>query len=160
MGSNEISCLANAGTDCDRARGCVNLGVAPTGCSDPLHPVCDGEVFRYCCGLQGMTCAFDCASAGQHCFTQSNGDGICAVESCDVAGASCDGSTVVYCRDGLEQRRECQGDLSCGVSIYPPNPIQCVATGPSCTEASVRCERDTIISCPEGRFAADEHAVI
>jgi hypothetical protein len=156
MGPNEIGCLANAGTDCDRARACVNLGVAPGPCSDPMHPVCDGDVFRYCCGLQGMTCAFDCASAGQHCFAQSNGDGICAVESCDVAGASCDGNSVVFCRDGLEQRRTCStnnraNNLTCGVSKYPPNPIECVATGPSCVEGSIRCEGDTLVVCPEGR---------
>lgn len=164
IGRDEIACLANAGTDCDRARACVNLGVAPTACSDPLHFICDGNIIRFCCGLQGMTCAFDCASAGQHCFTQSNGEGICAVASCAVAGASCDGSSVVFCRDGLEQRRACSLDndnnLTCGVSTYPPNPVECVATGPSCVAPPVRCEGDTLVACSEGREARYDCAAV
>ena len=47
LSAAQASCLAAAGTDCNAARACLDLGVAATPCTSTASR-CDGDVVRYC----------------------------------------------------------------------------------------------------------------
>ena len=163
FGPSEISCLATAGTDCDRARACMNLQQPATPCNPTAVPHrCDGDVFRWCSPdtiPTGYMRAFDCSSIGQHCF----GAGVCAVASCTEAGFSCDGDTVVSCSlvdDGQgtgssilvsNNQTDCTalGEIcQLGSSNLQG---QCSLSETPCTVDTHRCESDTLVyTCKEG----------
>lgn len=147
----EATCLAAAGTDCDRARACLNDG-APAPVCDPntFAGGCDGDVMRYCndenVAMPKFTAAIDCASVGLHCLSDSHGHGACGYGACPD-GNVCDGDVLLVCENQLlYERQDCsQSESICATDAY--GNFNCVAAGPGCSPTAAHCEGDMIVGC-------------
>ena len=136
-----LTCLGNAGGDCDRALACVGASVlaAPT-CAE-RQATCEGDTAVICLPPDGATPSYslraDCAFHGETCV-----DGSCEGVPC-TGGARCEGNTLVQC-SVRERRVDCPSDTRCDAAAGT-----CVPAGPPCTDNV--CDGDVIVRCYEGR---------
>jgi hypothetical protein len=146
---SEVPCLAAAGTDCDRARACMNLGMPAAVCTAPTAS-CDGDVVHGCGG--GTTplhqTAFDCASVGLRCLTDSLGNPACVAGACSSGEDACVGDTHVDCNNGVLQVTadciffdgHCTTDAATGKH-------RCGGDGAACSSTERRCDGDVVVAC-------------
>jgi len=147
-----VPCLVAAGTDCDAARGCVNLGTSATSC-DGMPARCDGDILRYCSGdlPPRYSAAFDCSSVGLHCLADTNGAPGCAFGTCGETGVVCDGNTAYFCDNRLLAHRSYCDDFGAVCGTDPvTGAAGCLATGPSCSSLHSHCDGDTLVECGGG----------
>ena len=112
MSPEQIVCLAESGSDCDRARRCLNGGAAPSTCSGSSQS-CEGDTWVACDGINGTngnngTRRFDCKAldSNAHCLTQ-NDITDCGYATCSLALPACEGDVILTCTTGIRERFDC-----------------------------------------------------
>jgi len=154
-----ISCMMDAGSDCDALFRCGNEGHPPETC-DPLtyEDRCDGSVIVRCAG--GLTNYLDC-----HRLDVIYGDTTCVIDpdtgapdcaSTRTCGTetttACDGNVLELCAGGNFMRIDC-GLAGASCRQYSPGFYYCIGDGDGCTaaEGSAWCEGTAIVRCLGGR---------
>jgi hypothetical protein len=157
----QLSCIAEAGLDCDRALDCVSTP-APTPCPSPTW-WCDGDTLRRCDAFRGdRVISEDCAAEGMRCVPVGSG-ARCGLAVCDVGtiAADCLDNRVVSCigytfSDGtsggvVTPREDCgDHDATCAIG---PNGAECVGNGAPCTPfpgGGLACDGDVLVGCENG----------
>jgi len=160
VSSTQLSCIAQAGLDCDKALDCVSTAAA-TPCPTPTW-TCNGDLLSHCDSFRGdRVVSEDCAAAGLHCVAVGN-EARCGSAACDphTFGAACDGSSLLECQpvfapDGsmiggvVRPAQDCGAhDATCGVGTYG---AACIGNGPACTPSpglnAIACDGDVLITC-------------
>jgi hypothetical protein len=91
---------------------------------------------------------------GPSCI-ESGGEALCAVGPCQGESGACEGDTIVRCRNGVEQRRDCRASgLTCGLLAGATDP-RCVGDGGPCMgQDGIECGNDgMLIACVNGRIS-------
>jgi hypothetical protein len=158
----QLSCMADAGLDCDRALDCVSVP-ATTPCPSPTWG-CDGDTLRRCDAFRGdRVVSEDCAAEGLHCIPVGS-QARCGFEACDptTLRVTCLDNRIVLCArylfaDGtvggvLQPGEDCSDhDATCVVGT--DGPI-CVGKGAACTPfpwgGGLACDGDVLIGCENG----------
>jgi hypothetical protein len=161
LSPDQVNCLAESGSDCDRARRCLNNGDAPTECSGSSQ-MCDGNTWISCDGVNGIngnngTRRFDCKTLDQNatCYI-ANGRADCGYATCSLSLPSCEGDVVVSCDLGIRHRIDCS--LSDSTCIPTGFAAHCRGKGAACSGGALRCEGDTLVTCVDGQEARDNCA--
>lgn len=144
-----VPCLAAAGTDCDRARTCMNLGMPAAACPTPTTS-CDGDVLHGCAGdaTSLHQTAFDCASVGLRCLVDTLGRPRCVFGACSAGEDACFGDTLVSCNNGVLQvdadciflGGHCTTDAATGKH-------HCGGDGAACSSTDRRCDGNFVVAC-------------
>jgi hypothetical protein len=163
MSTAQINCLAASGSDCDRARRCLNDGQAPNACGGN-STMCDGNTWVACDGVTGVnnnngTRRFDCGTLGNGAMcVVENGRADCGFGSCALRlpNPTCEGDVKVTC-DGIVHREDCAlKDSTCIPGALAAN---CRGKGAPCSgNGPLRCEGDTLVNCSDGQEARDNCA--
>jgi hypothetical protein len=156
---DEVNCLAEAGSDCDRARACLNYGQTAASCSGTSQ-MCDGNTWVSCDGLTGIngnngTRRFKCSSlnAGASCLV-ANGQADCGYATCAIGFPTCDGDVLETCTTGIRQRYDCGRTNSTCVPGAGLSQAHCRGTGPGCSgTGNLRCDGTFVVSCSDGQEA-------
>lgn len=127
---DRYDCVEAAAGDCQLARECVGrIYITEPRCTDPAagdpwpgqpRSFCDGDRITVCNAMgseaQSFRCADDLAQqkfGGPYCVENAAASALCGFAACQgsmEAGyppPSCDGNTLVYCTNGVEQRQNC-----------------------------------------------------
>ncbi len=160
ISASEVNCIASAGSNCATAKKCIAGGNTPATCSGAATS-CVGNSWQQCnlaagsAGNSGIQ-TFDCSSVGEMCVTNS-GNTDCGFGTCSPGtAASCNGSTVQTCSNGIVQQTDCsQSDSTCNPSGIVAH---CRGNGAACTsrtltDNTVRCDGSVLVSCADGQEA-------
>lgn len=136
-----------------RAKACSEVLRITTGSENPTTvphdqvPACSGSVSHAALGWPGgWLGTVDCQEwYGKDCVGSRCADGACSQTACI-------GSTVGYCADGVRHDLEC-GQVGLGCGDRGDGEPACAATGPACTDTTLRCEGNTLVACLDGREA-------
>jgi hypothetical protein len=160
MSPDQINCLASAGSDCDRARRCLNDGNAPNACGGNSTQ-CDGNTWVACDSVTGVngnngTRRFDCGTLGNGAMcVVNNGRAECGYGSCAISipASHCEGDVIVGCT-GVVTKSDCSlQDSTCIPGALAAN---CRGKGAPCQgNGALRCEGQTLVSCVDGQEARD-----
>lgn len=153
-----VSCLINAGSDCDRIFSCLNEGHPMQSCDESTYEAhCEGDMEVQC--NDGWIDYFDCSR-----LDVIYGDTICTIDpdyggpecessrECGEFSTNCVGNTLEVCIDGEYMRMDCR-IMGARCREYMGMDY-CVGTGPSCSEEfEQHCDGSSIVMCMGGKEA-------
>lgn len=159
-------CVEAAGTDCAAAQLCIGrIATNDPRCADPsigepfpnqTRSFCDGDRITVCNAMGSGSQTYGCADdfvkqkfGGPYCVPNAEASALCGFAACQGSPdtgyppPSCEGNTLVYCTNGVQQRTNCsalggQCDAAQG---------KCVGT---CALAGYACEGDVLVKQCEG----------
>jgi hypothetical protein len=167
LSTDQVNCIASAGSDCTAAKKCLGGGSTPAVCTGASES-CLGNTWQSCTDAAGSggnkgVQTYNCGSSGQGLMCVANngnvdcGYGTCAggtTATCVNADGTPGGNFVQRCTGGIIQRDDC-GRLN---SSCNPSGIgaHCRGNGPACsapsiTNSTLRCEGSTLVSCTDGQ---------
>ena len=158
LSATEVNCIANAGSDCAAAKRCLSNGNTPATCSG-VATSCVGNVWQQCnvaagsAGNNGIQ-SFDCGSVGEMCVT-NNGNTDCGFGTCSGGAATCSGTLVQSCNNGVLQQNDCAKiDATCNPSGIAG--AHCRGNGAACSkgpfgDTTLRCDGSVLVSCTDGQ---------
>jgi hypothetical protein len=165
----QINCIAGAGSDCVRAKACLDNGMTPAPCSGSSS-TCMGN-FKVTCspaagsnGNNGQS-VFDCSTLGPgYTCVAANGNVDCGTASCGGGNATqCNMNTLQECNNGILRQVDCMHFSSTCVTttIATVSVSHCRGAGPGCSQqstsnnplAAIRCDGSVLVSCSDGQEA-------
>jgi hypothetical protein len=161
----QVNCISGAGTDCNKAKACLDNGMTPAPCSGNSS-TCMGTSIVKCSGATGMAgnngqSVFDCSTLGRdYTCVAANGTVGCGTASCGGGSATqCSGNFLQSCVDGIMHQIDCSHFSSTCVTTVGIS--HCRGSGASCSPqntgdnplASIRCEGSTLVTCSDGQEA-------
>jgi hypothetical protein len=157
--SDIVSCMVDAGSDCERLWRCGNEGHSLESC-DPatFTDRCDGTMMVLC--SEGTVVYYDCSR-----FDALYGDATCEVDAdsgdldcvgsvtCEGFTSVCQGDVVEMCIDGEFMRLDCSL-VGADCRQLMPGYDSCIGRGDACTGESTWCEGTSVMRCLGGHEAA------
>jgi hypothetical protein len=161
----QVNCIAGAGTDCTKAKACLDNGMTPAACSGNSS-TCMGNFIVTCSAATGSNgnngqSVFDCSTlgAGYTCIA-SNGNVDCGTASCGGGNPTqCAANILQDCSNGVLHPLDCAHfSATCVTTV---GIAHCRGVGPGCSQqatpnnplAAIRCDGGVLVTCTDGQEA-------
>jgi hypothetical protein len=161
VSASQVKCVADAGSNCNNVRKCLNDGTPPSPCNGTGAIQCMGNTLIRCSDLGNGTfgtASYDCTINGEMCVAASNNLG-CGIGTCSRDGGTCMGDLLQNCSGGILSNLDCShfyatcvttGFAHCrgkGPGCQQPNPLNAFGDG-------IRCDGNTLVVCLDGQEAS------
>lgn len=161
----QVNCIASAGTDCAKAKACLDNGMTPAACSGNSES-CMGTFIVSCSAATGSNgnngqSVFDCSTlgAGYTCLA-ANGAVACGTATCGGGNPTqCMGNIIQGCKNGIFEQVDCATFSS--TCVTAGLEAHCRGSGASCSTnatannpaAAIRCDGSVLVTCSDGQEA-------
>jgi hypothetical protein len=161
----QVNCIAGAGTDCNKAKACLDNGMTPAPCSGNSS-TCMGNFIVSCSPATGSNgnngqSVYDCSQLGPgYTCVASNGNVDCGTASCGGGNPTqCAANVLQDCRNGILHQVDCTHFSATCVATLGVS--HCRGAGPGCSQsptaenpaAAIRCDGSVLVTCTDGQEA-------